>query len=840
LTLFIPRWYTLPYLRAEVGPAKANSRKYFEGIFMKHLSLLNSNFLSASLLSAAVIASTNILGITACSTAQNRPNSKQAQVTNQSIDLIQNLSKIVNSGSFYAKGELDGNNTANIFKNITDKISKFSVESSYILHSEKTGTLVFKVREDTGKNLGSAILVASVDITPDKIASSIEKNLPLNLEGVIAPNFQTANLKISFQVKSASNVLASVTFQENGQDKNFSANLTAGVYLNTPVKQSYEILQYNAENLWDAVPENSKYYDEYNPEKSNWYQSDVLKAKGEQIAKAIALSGSPEIVALEEIESANNKSEALKIIQPLLEKQGYRYFKLGLQNENNPVSVTSAIVSKFPIAENERVDFDATDAETLEANDPEMRGSFRDPQVGIVNVAGNPVAVYVSHWKSKRSADEIGSQLRTKIASLMRADFDKRLEKNKTLDAVFVGDFNTDYTDNEVVKGLGTTQDESSLLNTTGLYSLWFELNANERCSYPHDGKLTCIDNMVVSHTLYDNSKNRYADNSFHVVGHNEKSLAQKFLLNANGLPLRWQVQRIGYNPREVKQYVHMKNGFSDHLPLVARFYAASEGENFPPFALENGHKVEQNPPVSRTEPSINCTKEAAYVRLTGQETATEYSQNLGRCVSLSAADNIGFLLNSSALYTITADTKNANKVPLAIEFNHNFGVNRQAYNDFVLNAPGRKSVVKVSGKLGIVNGFYGIIVENPASDIEFSGQEVNSCGSLNKAELATESLNAETFAQNQGKCASFTGGILKKFDLSVAKNSNFGNVTLSNGLVLELRLRENEATEIFAQGTEFEVSGVAVLDIYEGKKQLNLVAFGKNTGKILSVKKLK
>ncbi|NBW80387.1 hypothetical protein EBR21_01410, partial [bacterium] len=336
------------------------------------------------------------------------------------------------------------------------------------------------------------------------------------------------------------------------------------------------IATYNVENFWDDKSDNSgaQTYDEFKQDGSNWYSGKMYQVKAQHFAEAVRLAGAPDIVAMQEFESANNAGRSLEILKPYVESMGYKYFALGQQNPNNPVAVTTAVMSKFPISKNDRLDFSMSASqfssgslanETLSS----LNSSARDPQVVMIDVQGQPVRLYTAHWKSRRGDADSGDVMRMAIAELIKHDIDEQRSANPALDMLVMGDFNSDYNERPLQDGMNSTDDKNLMksdLSSDKMFNLWFELPSSERCSYMHSGELQCLDHMLVNSSLFDGKGIDLVDQSFQVVGHNGGEAAQKLLRNDGRTPNRWGMQKNNGSA------FFTGTGYSDHLPLVAKF----------------------------------------------------------------------------------------------------------------------------------------------------------------------------------------------------------------------------------------------------------------------------
>ena len=321
---------------------------------------------------------------------------------------------------------------------------------------------------------------------------------------------------------------------------------------------------YNVENFWDDISDNSVPYEDFGAETSNWYADEMYLSKAKNVAQAIALAGTPDILVLQEIESADNNSRSLEFLKSEVSELGYKFFALGQQNPNDPTAVTTAVISKYPIVSNNRLNF--ANSQRSSRQELNTLSSARDPQVVTIDVMGTLVRVYASHWKSRLGDFASGDAMRFAIARLIKTDIDDVRAANPELDIVVMGDFNSNQTERPLLLGLQNSSSIEEVKNIASFqtYNLWFELSENERCSYVFKGQRECLDHILVSPAAFDGKGLDLVEGSFRVVGHSGE--AESILLGPNGNPVRWQKRKkAGFN-------THTGKGYSDHLPLVADF----------------------------------------------------------------------------------------------------------------------------------------------------------------------------------------------------------------------------------------------------------------------------
>ena len=337
---------------------------------------------------------------------------------------------------------------------------------------------------------------------------------------------------------------------------------------------SFKIAGYNVENLFDLHADATE-YPEYHPGGKFGWDSKMLGVKLKNIASVIN-DLDAEIVALQEIES----EEALSLLQKQLSMldKAYRYSAIA---RKRLTSVKCAVLSRFPILDEKEIIVG--------------HGDERSILKVVLEIAGNPLVVYVNHWKSKSGPES----KRIKYATALAADISK-LACN--VDFVLIGDFNSNYNEYKTVKDsprLNDSRGVTGINHTIGtvrnkqmvtefvltsqkdcgyLYNLWLEIPESRRWSVNFFGRKNSPDNIIVSRGLYDKKGISYVDNSF-----------DKFdpdYLFENGKVFRWQ-RSAGGSGR------HLGRGYSDHLPIFAQF-------STDPFYEASGQKTDVSEPEIR------------------------------------------------------------------------------------------------------------------------------------------------------------------------------------------------------------------------------------------------
>lgn len=314
--------------------------------------------------------------------------------------------------------------------------------------------------------------------------------------------------------------------------------------------KSFKVATYNVENLFDAEYVGTE-YDNYTV-KRNWTKR-MVEIKLDHVAEVIC-DLDADILGLQEIENSQIFEQLKKRLSRV--GCGYRYSAITSKKD---ATIQVALLSRFPIKKQRELQVSYS---------PRVRNILEVE----VTVEKEPLLVFVNHWKS-RAYHGVESK-RMKYAKVLKLRLDA-IPASKAY--IVLGDFNTDYDahlslENKIndTKGktglhhiLGTVDesnrlvDESEMLKgSKGLhYTLWQELELEQRWNTKFYGKKGTADHIIVSPSLFDAKGLEYVNNSF-------KVFRREYLFTKRGYINRWQY----------KKGKHRGKGYSDHLPVYAYF----------------------------------------------------------------------------------------------------------------------------------------------------------------------------------------------------------------------------------------------------------------------------
>jgi len=349
------------------------------------------------------------------------------------------------------------------------------------------------------------------------------------------------------------------------------------------------VLTYNVENLFDL--DRVALYSDYRQGDGADYGVEPLLNKLEGIRQILTTfneGDGPEIILFQEFEldrtpfgtpeaaaflqTTNGQSledllrtaswaldlPAELLLLKYLDDHGIRGYKIAqadpYEMENHPPH-KNVVFSRFPV---------------LEIRQRSMLQA-RDLLVVEVEVDGHELVLLNNHWKSGAS-NATTEPIRVQNARVVRAELDAILYTNPRADVIIAGDLNSYYNHSAAfpklqitavndVLGANGFEDRMPVEGSSNLYNLWFELDPNERGSEVYRGYWGTLMQMIITPGLYDQRGIQYVDNSFQRLARPGMNVETRWMR-----PKRWTNYGGGY-------------GFSDHLPIYAKFRTVDESQ---------------------------------------------------------------------------------------------------------------------------------------------------------------------------------------------------------------------------------------------------------------------
>jgi len=312
-----------------------------------------------------------------------------------------------------------------------------------------------------------------------------------------------------------------------------------------------KVATYNVENLFD-LKRNGYEYKEYIPYGySQWNQKNYT-IKLNNTARVIK-DIDADIIGLQEIESL----QALKDLRKTLKRKGVYYPYYAIANKKN-TTVKVALLSKIPF---------------LYAKEVRVTSSYKYRNILEVKYKlknGEYLYIFVNHWKSKSGPESMrivsAKALKRRVAQL---GYDKNI--------IALGDFNSHYEEYKTFqrkRKLNNTHGHTGINHILGtldvqkpahhihlqkgdFYNLWYDIAQQKRYTHIYRKHKEALDSILVTQALLDAKGIDY-------IPHSLKPFDAPYLVRKNFI-YRWQ---MSYGKRKK----HKGKGYSDHLPLVAKF----------------------------------------------------------------------------------------------------------------------------------------------------------------------------------------------------------------------------------------------------------------------------
>ncbi|MBI1926853.1 hypothetical protein HYR99_21740 [Candidatus Poribacteria bacterium] len=323
------------------------------------------------------------------------------------------------------------------------------------------------------------------------------------------------------------------------QLKRIAALIVCGVLIATgasfgqSTKEIY-VATWNVENLFDDVDAPQSHDDE----QMTWWNTPLYQKKLQRLSEIMGQMNNgkgPDILALIEVENAKVLSD---LVQKLPHPKEYAIVHIeGKASRGLEVG----LITRFPV---------------LEKRSHFVWDGLRDILQVDLNVYGKRLTVLVVHWKSRVGGTFETADLRTLCAARTYQLYQDIVRHNETADILITGDFNDTPQNLSITDVLHAKASREKVLRQRGhnyLYNCMTELLGKSPGTHFYDHEWSFLDQIIVSKGLLDHDGLAYQPGSIAVLNPNG-------VLIREGAPWRFG----GKNEKH--------RGYSDHLPLIARF----------------------------------------------------------------------------------------------------------------------------------------------------------------------------------------------------------------------------------------------------------------------------
>ena len=298
----------------------------------------------------------------------------------------------------------------------------------------------------------------------------------------------------------------------------------------------FTFVEYNVENIFDTRHDEGKQDEEFLPDATRHWTEKRYWKKLDRIGKSILSTtddGIPDLVALCEVENDQTLTDLTK--RSVLRNAGYEYV-MTQSPDARGVDValmyspyTFSLIRSYGLR-----------VETIEGMRPTRDILYACGQL----VTGDTLHVFVVHAPSRNGGEKASRPFRLQAADRLLQAVDSVRAVSPDAKILISGDFN-DYHDSPALQRICQHDLRNISKNALGRYGV--------RGTYRYKGEWNSLDHILVSPYIYNKVET--------VMIHSPKFLLEKDKFYG------------GYLPRRTyKGMNYQRKGFSDHLPLVARF----------------------------------------------------------------------------------------------------------------------------------------------------------------------------------------------------------------------------------------------------------------------------
>ena len=301
-------------------------------------------------------------------------------------------------------------------------------------------------------------------------------------------------------------------------------------------QESFRVLFWNTENLFDCKDDPKKNDNEFLPEATRHWTYFRYRDKIKNLAKGIIASGTdyvPDLVGLCEVENDSCLYDLTR--RSPLKEAGYRYVMTDSPDQRG---IDVALLYQ-------RGSFKLIQHQSIRIPSRQIKKSPTRDILHVVGkvISGDTLDVMVCHFPS-RSGGKAKSEIhRLLVAEILKQKVDSVMQVRQHPSVIIMGDFNDEPTDKSM-KGLCV---EGRLRNL---------MKGNQEGTYRYRGEWGILDQFLVSENLLDKK------GSIRTSGKKAQILRHEFLLEEDE-------KHGGDKPYRTYNGMKYQGGFSDHLPIV-------------------------------------------------------------------------------------------------------------------------------------------------------------------------------------------------------------------------------------------------------------------------------
>ena len=317
---------------------------------------------------------------------------------------------------------------------------------------------------------------------------------------------------------------------------------------------SYKIMFYNVENLFDTFNDSLKNDEEFLPNGTRFWNTYKYYSKLNNIYKVIIAIGGwnpPAIIGLCEIENR-------KVLNDLVNNTPLVKFEYQIVHKESPdrrgIDVGLLYRKEF---------FQPLYYEAIPINFPDNPESKTRDILYVRGIAKNSdtLNIFINHWPSRWGGQLESEGRRLFVASVLKSKIDSIFTSNPQSNIIVTGDFN-DYPDNKSINEVLNASQNYDQITDNQLYNLSSFLYKSKNIgSNKYQGNWGVLDQFFVSGNLLNKENKVFT------------SFDDIYIFNADFL-LEPDEGYFGYKPNRTFIGYKYNGGYSDHLPtyLILNF----------------------------------------------------------------------------------------------------------------------------------------------------------------------------------------------------------------------------------------------------------------------------
>lgn len=260
-------------------------------------------------------------------------------------------------------------------------------------------------------------------------------------------------------------------------------------------KNSFVVMSYNVENLFDTKDDPNTKDEEFTPDGVKKWTKDRYEKKLNDLSKImLSVPGKilPAVIGLAEVENRT-------VLEDLINERGIRKGKYEIVHEDGPDvrGIECALIYQPEL-------FKYKDHEYISVEDP---ANPEYPHRRILHVQGtaadgSTLHIFMNHWKSRREGSAETEKQRIFTAITLRKQLDLLLAKGTEHKVLIMGDFNDEPTNRSILNGLSASGKRKNI-NFGDHYNFFYDMhNQHKLGTYNYRGQWNMLDQIIVSYNL--------------------------------------------------------------------------------------------------------------------------------------------------------------------------------------------------------------------------------------------------------------------------------------------------------------------------------------------------